>query len=132
MKGTAMHTATLTSKGQITIPVRVRKALGLSAGDSIDFIEMGDGTFAIRSRTGSIRDLEGCVPRLDYVPTIEEMNDAIADAASESYLSSIRRARVKAPPRSRPSPGTPSKTSSRTAPKTAPKTPSQPSRGRAA
>ena len=32
-----MATSTLTSKGQITIPVQVRKALGVDAGDRIDF-----------------------------------------------------------------------------------------------
>ena len=84
-----MPTATLTSKGQITIPAQVRKALGLDAGDKIDFIETEDGQFVLRPRTASIRDLEGCVPRLNYVPTIEEMNEAILDAAGESYRAGV-------------------------------------------
>ena len=33
------RTATLSSKGQITIPVDVREALGLSAGDRVEFVE---------------------------------------------------------------------------------------------
>ena len=86
-----MPTATMTSKGQITIPIEIRKALGLDAGDKIDFFEFEKGQFAIAPRTASIRDLEGCVPRLDYVPTIEEMNEAILDAAAESYLASVGR-----------------------------------------
>ena len=84
-----MPTATVTSKGQITIPVQVRKSLGLDAGDKIDFVEVEKGRYVIEARTGSIRDLEGCVPKLNYVPTIEEMNEAILDAAAESYRASV-------------------------------------------
>jgi AbrB family looped-hinge helix DNA binding protein len=86
-----MPTATVTSKGQITIPAKVRLALGLGAGDKIDFIEVEKGQFAIRPVTGSIRALKGCVPKLDYIPTIEEMNEAILDAAGESFLRSVAR-----------------------------------------
>jgi len=84
-----MPSATLTSKGQITIPIQVRTALGLDAGDKIDFVEIEKGQYAIKPRTGSIRDLEGCIPKLDYVPTIEEMDEAIVNAAAEDYLASI-------------------------------------------
>ncbi len=84
-----MPTATLTSKGQITIPAQVRAALGLDAGDKIDFVEIENGQFAIRPRTASIRDLEGCIPKLDYVPTIEQIKAAIRDGAAESYLASL-------------------------------------------
>jgi antitoxin PrlF len=83
MKGIEMPSATVTSKGQITIPKEVRKALRLKPGVRIDFYETGDGQFAIRAKTGSIRDLAGCIPKLDYVPTIEEMNQAILDHAAE-------------------------------------------------
>jgi AbrB family looped-hinge helix DNA binding protein len=86
-----MPTATLTSKGQVTIPIQVRTALGLGAGDKIDFFEIEKGQYAIKPRTGSIRDLEGCIPKLDHVVTIEEMNQAIHDGAAESYLKSIGR-----------------------------------------
>ncbi len=41
-----MATATLTSKGQITIPVQVRTALGLETGDRVEFVEMEDGKFS--------------------------------------------------------------------------------------
>jgi len=84
-----MPSATLTSKGQITVPIEVRKALGLDAGDKIEFVEIGEKQFAIQPRTGSIRDLEGCIPKLDYVPTIEEINEAILDAAAGDYLASV-------------------------------------------
>jgi AbrB family looped-hinge helix DNA binding protein len=85
-EGLIMPTATMTSKGQITVPAQIRAALRLDAGDKIDFIEIEKGQFAIRARTASIRDLEGCIPKLDHVPTIEEINEAIADAAAENYM----------------------------------------------
>jgi AbrB family looped-hinge helix DNA binding protein len=84
-----MATAKVTSKGQITIPVKVRTALRLEPGDKIDFIEIEKGRFALRPRNTSLQDLEGCVPKLDHVPTIEQINEGIADAAAESYLRSI-------------------------------------------
>lgn len=38
-----MEVATLTSKGQITIPVAVRTKLNLQQGDKVVFIEDGQG-----------------------------------------------------------------------------------------
>jgi antitoxin PrlF len=89
MKGTAMPSAKVTSKGQVTIPKEVRKALGIKAGTRIEFYESQKGEYIFRPRTGSIRDLEGCVPKLDHIVTIEEMNEGIADAVAESFLKSV-------------------------------------------
>jgi antitoxin PrlF len=72
-----MPTATMTSKGQITVPIQVRMALGLDAGDKIDFVELEKGQFTIIPRTGSIMEMRGCVRKLDYTPTIEEMDAAV-------------------------------------------------------
>jgi AbrB family looped-hinge helix DNA binding protein len=85
-----MPTAKMTSKGQITIPIRVRKALGLKPGVRIDFYEVEDGEYAFRPKTGSIMDMEGCFPKLGYVPTIEEMDQAVLDAVAENYLAGLR------------------------------------------
>ena len=89
MKGIAVPTATVTSKGQLTIPKEVRKALGIKPGTRVDFFEGEKGEYIFRPRTGSIRDLEGFLPKLDHVLTIDEMNDAIGDAVVESYLKSV-------------------------------------------
>jgi AbrB family looped-hinge helix DNA binding protein len=78
----SMPTATMTSKGQITIPIKVRRALGLKPGVRIDFYEVEDGEFAFRPKTGSIMEMKGCVPKLDHVVTIEEMNQAVLDHAA--------------------------------------------------
>ena len=38
-----MTTSTMTTKGQVTIPLDVRQRLGLDAGDRIEFVEIEDG-----------------------------------------------------------------------------------------
>jgi AbrB family looped-hinge helix DNA binding protein len=80
-----MAAATLTSKGQITIPVQVRTALGVNAGDRVEFVEMEKGKFAIIAATRSVRELNGLLYRKERKPvSIAEMNAAIAKGASRS------------------------------------------------
>jgi antitoxin PrlF len=80
-----LATATITSKGQVTIPVRVRSALGLDAGDRIEFVEIEKGQFAIVAATRSVHELNGLFKRKGRKPvSIEEMNAAIAKGASRS------------------------------------------------
>jgi antitoxin PrlF len=78
-----MATATVTSKGQITIPSQVRNALGLEAGDRVEFVEQGKGQFAIVAATRSVQELKGRFQNKRGKPvTIEEMNAAIAKRAA--------------------------------------------------
>ncbi|MGA9981167.1 MAG: AbrB/MazE/SpoVT family DNA-binding domain-containing protein [Candidatus Sulfotelmatobacter sp.] len=85
MKGQDIATATITSKGQITIPAQVRAALGVDAGDRIEFVEVGKGEFNIVAATRSVRELNGLLQRSGRKPvSIEEMNAAIAKGASRS------------------------------------------------
>jgi AbrB family looped-hinge helix DNA binding protein len=58
-----MSEATLTSKGQITIPVDIRKAMGLAAHDRLVFHVLDDGTTVMRAKTRSLLDLEGLLRR---------------------------------------------------------------------
>jgi antitoxin PrlF len=46
-----MPTATLTSKGRITLPLAVRAALGLTAGQKIEFLPEGDSFRVVALRT---------------------------------------------------------------------------------
>jgi antitoxin PrlF len=54
-----MSEATITSKGQVTIPADIRKALGLSAGERVVFTQLEDGTTIMRAKTRSILGLKG-------------------------------------------------------------------------
>jgi AbrB family looped-hinge helix DNA binding protein len=51
--------ATLTSKGQTTIPKEIRDSLGLRSGDRMTFTLMPDGTVVMRVKTKSVMDLAG-------------------------------------------------------------------------
>ncbi|MGO2745659.1 AbrB/MazE/SpoVT family DNA-binding domain-containing protein [Microbacterium sp.] len=82
-----MPTATMTSKGQITVPKEIREALHLEAGARITFVRLSNGSYSLVPRTGKIQDLFGML----YDPnaptmSIEDINDAIADGAAESGM----------------------------------------------
>lgn len=73
-----MSTATLTTKGQITIPVDVRRALNVEAGDRVEFVQVEPGRFEVVATTRSVRELKGRFGKPQRTVTIEEMNAAIA------------------------------------------------------
>ena len=52
-----MNFATVTSKGQTTIPKDVRAAANLKAGDRLHFTVLADGTILVRVKNRSIRDI---------------------------------------------------------------------------
>jgi len=80
-----LATATLTSKGQVTIPRLVRTALGIDSGDRIEFVEVEKGQFAIIAATRSVQELKGLFRGKRRKPvSIDEMNAAIAKRASGS------------------------------------------------
>src|SRR5690349_10619022 len=51
--------AKITSKGQITLPSRVRERLKVGPGDKVVFVERGDGEVTVRSRSGTLADMKG-------------------------------------------------------------------------
>jgi antitoxin PrlF len=73
-----MATASVTSKGQITIPVKVREELGIKAGTQIAFLKNEHGDYVIKPKTGSIMNLKGMFKWNGPPVTIEEMHDGIA------------------------------------------------------
>lgn len=68
-----MAIATVTSKGQTTIPKSVRDAVGLQAGDRIHFTVLPDGTIIVRAKTRSVRDVARKAAARRRV-TVSEMN----------------------------------------------------------
>ncbi len=73
-----MAAATLTSKGQITIPAEVRAALGVDSGDRVEFVQVAPGRFEFIAATRSVTDLKGMFGKPRKSVSIEEMNAAIA------------------------------------------------------
>lgn len=73
-----MPTATVTSKGQVTIPKAVRDLMRIGDGDQIDFVVTDHGEVFLRSVGLDIRALRGLLRRPRRVnATVEEMNTAI-------------------------------------------------------
>ena len=74
-----MAIATVTSKGQVTIPVEVRRALGLHTGDRIQFTAAADGVFELRAATRPVVVLRGALAhRAPAEPvSLEEIDRAL-------------------------------------------------------
>jgi antitoxin PrlF len=80
-----MEEATLTSKSQITVPKAVREALGLSPGDKIQFVPAWKG-FRLVVVKGDLTSMAGRFKGRRSKPlTLEEMDQAIAEAAVHRY-----------------------------------------------
>jgi AbrB family looped-hinge helix DNA binding protein len=76
--------ATLTSKGQITLPKAIRERLGMEAGDRMDFAVAKDGQLHGRLIKGGVLRLAGIAKPADgRSRTLEEMDEAIALEAAE-------------------------------------------------
>lgn len=77
-----MATATITSKGQITIPVSVRADLHLSSGDRIEFVKVGEGKYELVAASRELSGLKGMIKTSKKV-SVEEMNQAIKSRAQK-------------------------------------------------
>ena len=80
-----MSAATMTSKGQITIPVEVRKKLGLKTGSRIEFLYNEEtGCYELLPKTLSIKAFAGMIKWTGKPVSIEEMNRVIAEAGASA------------------------------------------------
>lgn len=79
-----MTSATVTSKGQITIPARVRETMHVSAGDRVEFVEVEPGRYEFIAATRSVTELKGMFGKPGKTVSIEDMNAAIAVRAASA------------------------------------------------
>jgi len=79
-----MSTATLTSKGQITIPAEVRRLLNLQTGDRVEFVQVEPGRFELIAATRTVRELKGLFGKPDRTVSIAEMNRPIAERGARA------------------------------------------------
>ena len=73
-----MTTATISSKGQITIPAHVRQALHVDAGDRVEFVEVAPGRYEFVAVTRSVTKIKGLFGKAKRTVSIKEMNRVIA------------------------------------------------------
>ena len=75
-------TATVTSKGQVTLPAEARHRLGIHAGTKLEFIIRGDDRLEAVLVGGSVRDLKGALPKPRRALSLAQMDEAIARGAA--------------------------------------------------
>ena len=67
--------ATLTSKGQTTIPKEIRQGLGMKTGDRMTFTLLPDGTVLLRVKNKSVMSLAGRLYKKGRKPlAVEELS----------------------------------------------------------
>ncbi len=87
-KGEIMPVATLTSKGQMTIPKEVRKALNLRPSEKVIIVVEGDQA-VIKPLRGNILDIGGSIripdkeKPVDFHKAREEMKKRVAKRVAE-------------------------------------------------
>ncbi|SDU72501.1 AbrB/MazE/SpoVT family DNA-binding domain-containing protein [Jiangella alkaliphila] len=79
-----MTSATMTTKGQITIPKQIRKELGLVPGARVTFTRNEDGDYVLSRRARSVTELKGRLRYTGEPKTLDEMDAGIARGATES------------------------------------------------
>ena len=74
--------ATITSKGQVTLPKVIRDRLQLEPGDRIEFILERDDILRVAPVTAPVTQLKGMLPKPAVPVTLQEMDEAIAKAVA--------------------------------------------------
>jgi len=83
--------AKVTSKGQITLPKHLRESLSVHEGDHLEFTVHPNGEAEVRklkethSSAGILKHLA-----MKTAVTVEEMNEAIAESASQHFNKSVQ------------------------------------------
>ena len=82
-----MPLATLTSKGQVTIPSSVRKKLHLHTGDKIDFSLVGENEVLMRPVVKDVDAVFGCLKQASngITASVDEMNEGIGERMRRDY-----------------------------------------------
>ena len=81
-----MATATMTTKGQITIPKVVRDKLKLAAGDKVEFVLSDKKEALIRPVSKRVDDVFGLLHKPDRkTVSVEKMNEGIRRKIRERF-----------------------------------------------
>jgi antitoxin PrlF len=68
-----MASATLTSKGRITVPAEVRCDMNLTPGDRVEFVQVEPGRYELVAATRSVRELKGLFGKAKRRVSIREL-----------------------------------------------------------
>jgi AbrB family looped-hinge helix DNA binding protein len=78
----AMMIATVTAKGQVTLPAEARKRLGIKPGTKLAFVVIDDERLEVIPIVESIGSLKGMLPKPEKTLSLEEMQLAIIKGAA--------------------------------------------------
>jgi AbrB family looped-hinge helix DNA binding protein len=84
-----MPTATLTSKGQVTLPKEIRDQLGLRPGHQLSFEFDPDGRLVVRPKTVDLMSLGGLLRRRRAKKSLRQIEEGIGRGAAESFRESV-------------------------------------------
>ena len=82
-----MSTATIRTKGQITIPVDVRNALNVKAGDRVEFVQIAPDRYEFVAATSEVTALKGVFGPAKKPVSLAVMNEAIAKRGASAKRS---------------------------------------------
>jgi antitoxin PrlF len=81
-----MSVATITTKGQVTIPKEIRELLSLHSGDKIEFFVKPNGEATIRPMSSKVDDVFCKLKNIMQKPvSVEEMNQKIENRFKGKY-----------------------------------------------
>jgi bifunctional DNA-binding transcriptional regulator/antitoxin component of YhaV-PrlF toxin-antitoxin module len=89
-----MAIVSTTSRGQVTLRKEIFQHVGIRPGEKLEIELLPGGEFRGRAvrKKGSISDFAGCLAGKTNVKlTIEEINEAIAEAAAEAGMAGLKR-----------------------------------------
>lgn len=79
-----MTTATISAKGQITIPAAVLKALSVGQGDRLEFVQIEPGQFLLVAANKSITELKGMFGKPANEVSIDDMGRTISSRGASA------------------------------------------------
>jgi antitoxin PrlF len=89
-----MPTATVTSKGQVTIPLEVRQRLQLKTGDRVEFQFGAAGEVLLTSRRIPFEEIQGILRSTGGKPvSVREMDKGIERTVMARWKRAARRAK---------------------------------------
>jgi AbrB family looped-hinge helix DNA binding protein len=86
------YTSVITRKGQATVPVEIRRSLGLEQGDKITWVPQNGHVVVQRARSVTERTAGMLKPYLQGPPlTIKEETEAFEQAVADEVMASMNR-----------------------------------------
>jgi AbrB family looped-hinge helix DNA binding protein len=77
------YIATVTSKGQLTIPVAIRRKLGIKPGDRVACVIDNESGASLRRVEHDLRSVQGVIPTPPGLVTTDDLDDLIEEAMAD-------------------------------------------------